>query len=501
MHPTESDPREEVYLLAALLSEIERLLHPLPRGMRGQVRSEMIFPPPLPSPTGPAGASGAMGSTQGSIGGGGLRGSKSEFAGVEQDGFTLSAVDDPLQAESDGSDLVDGSRELPRSPDAFFHGLRLDLPAAGSTSTKLDHEGAVTLPSASTRQVEVAATDTDLESDFPSDQRRAPKQRQHPQQEVEARQAESTAPMLLEIPVQESDTPVPMVLPRLVPPGRLDPAESVLENAVTDDVQRQADAVPSVDSKSLSSGALSAVDNTVTDGVQRPKSLGNGALRSSPAATSEKSLAGKAVGGSRTESAEDAGPSGLFRFPPVSTEEILVSPQLQPVEPSLAEPHRLALSPSRGKKVDAKQTPTVDFTVEHEDLGGMRPDGELGFWIASGASGPILPWAEPGQPLAPFRSAEYPQQGSEPLPQIARSSAGNNGSQRDSSVIDDPGSLEESLAEHEIVDGWEPIDPDWPSPLTFQVFGRAWELSRAEAVRIDRKLHSTFLDRALLRHR
>lgn len=54
---SEPDPRTDVYTLAALLSELDRLLCPLLRGARGRVRLGPTFPPPLPSfegPTSPA---------------------------------------------------------------------------------------------------------------------------------------------------------------------------------------------------------------------------------------------------------------------------------------------------------------------------------------------------------------------------------------------------------------------------------------------------------------
>lgn len=63
-----ADPREDAYLVAALLSELERVLHPLPRGQRGEVRPETMLPPPLPPPTAPASSRG--GQPSGTAGGG-----------------------------------------------------------------------------------------------------------------------------------------------------------------------------------------------------------------------------------------------------------------------------------------------------------------------------------------------------------------------------------------------------------------------------------------------
>lgn len=51
---SEPDPRADVYTLAALLSELDRVLHPLLRGARGRVRLGPTFPPPLPSYDGSA---------------------------------------------------------------------------------------------------------------------------------------------------------------------------------------------------------------------------------------------------------------------------------------------------------------------------------------------------------------------------------------------------------------------------------------------------------------
>jgi len=63
-----ADPREDAYLVAALLSELERVLHPLPRGQRGEVRPEIMLPPPLPPPPAPASSGG--GQPSGTAGGG-----------------------------------------------------------------------------------------------------------------------------------------------------------------------------------------------------------------------------------------------------------------------------------------------------------------------------------------------------------------------------------------------------------------------------------------------
>ena len=63
-----ADPREDAYVVAALLSELERVLHPLPRGQRGEVRPEIMLPPPLPPPPAPASSRG--GQPGGTAGGG-----------------------------------------------------------------------------------------------------------------------------------------------------------------------------------------------------------------------------------------------------------------------------------------------------------------------------------------------------------------------------------------------------------------------------------------------
>src|SRR5262245_20539249 len=61
-----SDARDDVYRLAALLADLDRVLNPLPRSGGGGCRVEPPIPPPLPTSggaAGPRGLEGAHGAT------------------------------------------------------------------------------------------------------------------------------------------------------------------------------------------------------------------------------------------------------------------------------------------------------------------------------------------------------------------------------------------------------------------------------------------------------
>src|SRR5690606_1804276 len=81
----EVTPRDDVYTVASLLAELDRVLHPLQRGSRGQVRIAPSFPPALPGAGGP-------GPNSGSMSGGGFLPSHGKLGGVSSNSATREAA-------------------------------------------------------------------------------------------------------------------------------------------------------------------------------------------------------------------------------------------------------------------------------------------------------------------------------------------------------------------------------------------------------------------------
>jgi hypothetical protein len=151
---TRPDPREDVYTLAALLSELDRVLHPLLRGARGRVRSAPSFPPPLPTLGGPTGP------LQGPIMRGATRGEPPGRA--RADGAPSARADEPRAPRAERT-----QRSPPRSPASEASAARgtENADSARAAGAGLPDPGRVT-PSAAaqTPPVESAAVDRRLDA-------------------------------------------------------------------------------------------------------------------------------------------------------------------------------------------------------------------------------------------------------------------------------------------------------------------------------------------------